>query len=495
MRNLWKYLLGVVLLAFVLVMSACNNNDDPPEANDPVVTQPTDAPADNNEPGGDDPAPPVATEPPRDLGGIVITVGNWFSNECTETFDFAGASITERMLWEHRAYLEEKHNFRIINRRMAGWGDTRDMIPDMLATGSREVTVWTLQPDWFLSLVGDGAFAPIPAHFFEADTGINWNHALIDMSIRNDNIHGWAQGTSFSPGVYFNMRLFEEAGMPRDYLFQLQERGEWDWDAFLRVSRTIQSQIGFDAEGNITVFPLTAFHSDVFRAALMSNNARTVGLCPDTGHFINTTNEPEFVETLQFMFQLRDEMLAMHEMDVDGEWDVFIDLFNAGRGAMRVAGHYVASGQILPNLGDDWGFVAFPRGPSAPWDGHMSAGGGGNYNAIPHVFSPEEVDAIMYAMTLWNAPLPGSEPDDWMIGEFARHNQPRSVTETMVNWTRNPEWQRMDIESVLPISIPFGPQFAWRVWNEQHTPASVLEEAQAVWNDYISRANNMLFGD
>ena len=427
------------------------------------------------------------------MGGIEIIIGNWFSNNCTETFDFAGASITDRMLWEHRAYLEQKHNFRIIERRVANWGDTRDMIPDMLATGSREVHIWTLEPAWFLGLVGDGAFAPIPQSVFDVPSGVNWSQAHIDLSRRNDNIHGFAQGAQFTGGIYWNMRLFEEAGMPRDYPFQLQQRGEWTWDNFLRVARTIQQEIGFDAEGNITIFPLTTFHQDFFLQAMPSNNAAVVGVDPETGHFINTTNTPEFLETLQFMFQLRDEMLAMHENDVDGDWDVFVDLFNAGRGAMRSAGHYVAT-SVQENLMDDWGFVAFPRGPSAPWDGHMNEVVG-NFFAIPHVFNAQEVDDIMYAFTMWNAPLPGSEPDDWMIGEFTRHNQERSVTETMVNWTRNPEWQRMRVHAILPVAMPFGDQFAFRVWTGENTPGSVLEEAQAVWNNDIERANFMLFGD
>ncbi|MCL2364888.1 MAG: extracellular solute-binding protein [Defluviitaleaceae bacterium] len=494
MRNYWKYLLGTVLVATVLVMSACggNGDDDTPAATDPPVQTeaPDVTPPDNN---ATVETPPEPTEPPRDLGGIEIIVGNWFDNSCTETFDFAGAAITERLLWEHRAYLEEKHNFRIINRRMAGWADVRDMIPDMLAAGSREVHVWTMEPAWFLGLVGDGAFAPIPASVFEADTGIDWSHAHINMSIRNGNIFGWNQGVQFNGGIYFNMRLFEEAGLPRDYLFQLQDRGEWDWDNFLRVARIIQSEIGFDAEGNINVFPLTTFHQDFFLQAMPSNNAGVVGIDPETGHFINTSNSPEFFETLQFMFQLRDEMLAMHEMDVDGEWDVFVDLFNAGRGAMRSAGHYVAT-SIRDNLADDWGFVAFPRGPSAPWDGHMGELVG-NFHAIPHVFDADEVDRIMYALTLWNAPLPDSEPDDWMIGEFARHNQPQSITETMINYTRNPEWQRMRVHAIMPVAASFGDSFAFRVWTGENTPASVLEEAQAVWNDYIARSNQMLFGD
>jgi ABC-type glycerol-3-phosphate transport system substrate-binding protein len=495
MRKHWKLLLSTLLAVLVLALTACSGNGNEGAGGDttPAPT-PTAQPTGGN--GGGDQPVATPTPPPRDLGGIEIVIGDWFTlpeNSCTESFNFAAAGVLDRMRWEDRAYLEQRHNFRIRQVRMGNWNWAQDNIPLMLREGSREVHVWTMEPQWFLSQVGGGAFAPIPEQTFHdttAEHGINWIWATINAGRIGGNLYSFNQGHHFAAGVYFNMRLFEEAGLPRDYPFLLQQRGEWTWDNFLRVARTIQRR---DAEGNITVWPITSFHQEVFRHALPSNNASIVSIDPETGRFVNTTNAPEFFEVLYFLVQMREEMLAMHEMDIDGEWNFFVDQFNLGNGAMRVAGHYVAT-EIQANLQDPWGFVAFPRGPSAPWNGHM-AEVTGNFFAIPHVFSPEEVDKIMYAFALWHRQLPGTEPDDWKIGEYLRHYDRRSVDETMVYWTRNPEWMRLRVPDVMPVNIRVGDNFAFRVWTGENTAASILEEAQLVLNEYVARSNVMLFGN
>ncbi|MCL2190193.1 MAG: extracellular solute-binding protein [Defluviitaleaceae bacterium] len=490
MKKIVKIFAALVLMAFVATFSACGGGSDTPDPTPTPAATPPAAPGNGG--GGQQAQAPEPTPPPRDLGGIEVVIGQWHQNHCTETFDFAGADILTRMAWEERAYLEQKHNFRVIYRRMGNWDTVRDMIPDMLAAGSREIQVWQLAPAWFLGLVGDGAFAPVPDEYLtpELTGGTPWRAGHTELGRRNGNAHGFAQGAVATAGIYFNMRLFEEAGFPREYLFDLQAAGNWTWDNFLRVARAVQQ---FDAEGNITIWPLTTFHQDFFQSAMPSNNASPVSIDPVTGRFINTTMTREFQETLEFMFQLRDEMLAMHEMDVDGEWDAFRTMFAEGRGAMRAASSYVAT-EIFENLADEWGFVAFPRGPSAPWDGHMNEVMG-DFMAIPHVFNAQEVSDIMYALSLWYRPLPDSEPDDWKIEEFARHRHPRSVDETMALYTRNTEWQRVREWATLPININFGDNFAFRVWTGEHTPAIVTEEAQPVIDDIIARSNTQLFGN
>jgi ABC-type glycerol-3-phosphate transport system substrate-binding protein len=119
----------------------------------------------------------------------------------------------------------------------------------------------------------------------------------------------------------------------------------------------------------------------------------------------------------------------------------------------------------------------------------------GNFHAIPHVFTPEEVCKIMYAFALWHRPLPDAEEDDWMLNYFAIHPERRSVTETMANWTRNPQWQRIRTHAIMPVNIEVGARFAFRVWTGENTPASILEEAQQILNEDIARANQMMFGD
>jgi hypothetical protein len=240
-------------------------------------------------------------------------------------------------------------------------------------------------------------------------------------------------------------------------------------------------------DGINDTWALTTFHQDFLEMALPSNNAAFVGIDPVTGRFINTTQTPEFLQTIEFMVQLRTEMLTMHEMDIGAEWNFFIDAFNNGTGAMRAAYHFAADAQILGVLQDPWGFVAFPRGPSGT--GHMSEILS-NFNAIPHFFNEQEVEDIMFAWALWQRPLPDAEDDDWIFAEYTRHYDRRSVDETMVMYTRNALFQRVPVWRMMPgAAMPRGEQFAFRVWNGMYDAVTIVEEAQQVWDERIRRSN------
>jgi hypothetical protein len=195
---------------------------------------------------------------------------------------------------------------------------------------------------------------------------------------------------------------------------------------------------------------------------------------------------------------LRHNMWTLHEYDFGGgadDWNFFIEHFNTAQGAMRIASHYVAAAHINPNLDDEWGFVAFPRGPRAPQGVHMSFVLPSNISAIPAAFSPEEVEVILYAERLWNRQLPDAEDDDWIFEQLPNFRDPRSVHETIVNFTRNREMQRVPTHLTQPWQDTelFGRLFGWRIWNPlQLDPATIIEEAQQVFNEEINRINAII---
>ena len=426
----------------------------------------------------------------RDLGGITIVIGNWWSDASTATIEPTTAA--ERRRWEDRAMLEELHNFTIVERRMGDWGQVRDMLPLEISAGNREVQIWQMEPSWFASMHGQNFFAPIPLNNFNQIAGVNWNRNVINETTRNNAAYAFAVGDLSAGGVFFNMRLFEEAGLPGDLPFTLQAEGRWTWEEFTNVARRLSRDTNND--GIIDTWAITAFHSDMIDRAMASNGANYVGRDAN-GHFTNTTNTPQFLEVISWMVQLREEMLAAHENDFGGQWNYFIDAFNSGQGAMRIAAVGEAT-TINNNLRDPWGFVAFPRGPSGR-PGHYSWVGT-NFMAIPSYYTAEEVDAFMFAFNLWNRPLAEDDPDDWKYSEYARHYDPRSVDETMVNWTRNPNYHIISPSALVAGGIDQGPNWGWRVWvanlgGSHPTAATIVEEASPRLDNRLAEANAIMF--
>jgi ABC-type glycerol-3-phosphate transport system substrate-binding protein len=415
-----------------------------------------------------------------------ITIATWWVEDCTDTAD--PQSVPMRLRWDDRRAMEERYNFRIRYVRYSDWEGTRDMMQTELLAQNRDYTIWAMEPGWFATHHAQGLFAPIPLEYFTDD--VQWRRSVLDATMRDGAPHAFSsEANLFSAGIYWNMRLFEEAGLPRDLPFTLQREGNWTWETFTDIARELHRDLTGD--GFPDTWPIVSFSTNFLRYALASNGANYVTIDPVTGQFVNATNTPEFLETILWVNSLRQEMLTLHEEDVGGEWNVYIQMFNNGMGAMRAGGHYVAASTINPNLADDFGFVAFPRGPRATSHYSWVAG---NFHAIPHFFSPEEVDDIMFAFSMWNRILPDADDYDWIFENLVNHRDERSVEETMLYFTRNSELQSMPVHALMPgLGNILGTNFEWRVWSPMNPePAVIIEEGQQPWEAFIERVNDML---
>ncbi|MCL2386387.1 MAG: extracellular solute-binding protein [Defluviitaleaceae bacterium] len=466
MKKHWKLMLSALMLGTVFALVACGDNGEP--------AQPAPTPVGQID---------TTIPPERDLGGMEINIATWWVEEDTATADPQSAAMVAR--WADRAAMEDRYNFTMRYVRYGSWHDVRDNISQELLAGNRDFQIWVMEGTWFATHHSQNLFAPIPRENFEDDFGIEWITSILDLTTRDGSPHGFAHEVGMAGGIYFNMRLFEEAGIERDLPFQLQAENNWTWDTFTDLARRLSVDRG---EGAAEVWPITTFNSDFLMRALASNGASYATVDPVTGNFVNNTNTIEFLETIQWVVSLRDEMLTMHEADVGGEWNVYRQMFNDGQGAMMSGGNYVAGARVNPSLVDDWGFVAFPRGPRMDyhhsWVNH-------NVNAIPHFYNPDEVSNIMFAMQRWIRPLEDDDPYDWIFENLVNHSDPRSVEETMMYFTRNPSLQSMPAHSMMPgLGEILGENFAWRVWSGNE-PAVIVEEAQLVWNAFLDRVNAM----
>ena len=479
MNGNWKILITAMIFVSIFALAACANDAPAPQqpAGDAATTQQPAA----ETPAAEAPAAETPAAGGRDLGGMHIVIGNWWGYWHADTHEPVTAEQEDRLF--DRLDVMERYNFTMEERRMGGWGEVREMIPLEIMAGSREVHIWHMEPAWFGTMAGQNLFAPLREEYFGPETGINWHRGTIDAATRAGTPFAFATGVVPGGGVYFNMRLLEEAGLDPELPFDLQLEGRWTWAEFMNVARATTRDL--DGSGIPDTWGIATFGQDFLERALASNGAMYVGMDPQTGRFLNTTNTPEFLEALTWANQLGDEGVTMPEPEGMG-WDFFISAFNNGMAAMRAAGDYVAGAHVNPNLDDPWGFVTFPVGPRATTPRFM---GNMNFQAVPVNFNEEEVDDIMFALHQWIRPLPDhDDPLAWTAESFANHHHPRSVNETMIMFTRNPELMSPAFHTIVPGSMPHGPNFGWRIWHG-NDPAVILEEAQPIWDEYLARAN------
>ncbi|MCL1878458.1 MAG: extracellular solute-binding protein [Defluviitaleaceae bacterium] len=466
----------------------------------------------------------------RDLGGMVITITRMapgMPDECSETYHLSEwiEWLDDEMLeqlhaqWAARRALEERYNFRV---RYVGYGemDTQrwdqdawarietDFIEGLEAeirAGNRDYTVWALSPMQIIQPNSLGLLAPIPPEAFPSASERAWNRMVWDWSMRGGVPHAFSpegEGLRWPSGrgILFNMRLFEEAGLPPDLPFTLQASGEWTWDALHSAARQIATMRGPESE----IVPLAFMNSQDFTGqALMSNDADFTRLNFETGQFVDATNSPEFLQTLEWLVEMRDEGLVMDlsrdfRVEDRGEWTTRTR-FDDENAAMFASSFHSPS--ELPH--NEWGFVTFPKGPNAT--SHYTPSFRSPIYVIPYFFSPQEVEDIIFALGQWYRATETDDMPSWMgmANETFENADPRSISETMVNFTENPELHRMLSINMMPwLSWEDSFSYIWQQWDwyssgdwfdPQPSTQSVQEiiaETQSAWYEFLERINN-----
>lgn len=483
-----KKALALTIVPFSLAFLAACGAPAPtpaPAPETPPAQQQTEAPATQE-------VAETADAPSRDLDGLEIVIAQWWGGWDTDTFEPTNPA-TEAQL-AHRIAVEQRYNFRVREINVGGWGEFNDgLVADSLLAGSPVGHVIRLTPPWFARYSGHGFFADISGTDFNDRSVVDWHQATTDLATIGGNIYGFATGIGFGGGVYFNQRLFEEAGLDRDLPFDLvagtadwNGHNAWTWAAFLDLAHALTRDT--TATGYADTWGVVSFSNDILTRAAHSNGSPFITQDAQ-GNFVNNTMSPGFLEAVDFVNGLHEAGVLMPQPE-GSEWDWFNEAFWSGHAAMRSGAHYLSGGTIRDNLVDDWGFVPFPMGPR---ETQFVFHGYQNINVIPMQYQ-DIADDIMFAMIEWSRTPEGfDDPSAWMANELANHPSQRSVFETMELYSRGHGQSLGRHEIPLNVLIPglnIG-DIAWQMWHGDGLDAvAIVERDHLVWNELVDAVNN-----
>ncbi|OON95042.1 MAG: hypothetical protein ATN31_02045 [Candidatus Epulonipiscioides saccharophilum] len=136
---------------------------------------------------------------------------------------------------------------------------------------------------------------------------------------------------------------------------------------------------------------------------------------------------------------------------------------------------------------DDWGMVAFPKGPQA--DQHMAIFTDDAY-VIPASFTKEEAEDIAFAYNIWQTAAPGyDEPDAWMTGLYPLYRDDRAIEETMV-MLRSPGIGKVDYSSSIAGNIRTSSALEQVAWGGM-SPVESVEAQAPLWQAEIDKLNGV----
>jgi len=419
------------------------------------------------------------------LKGMEIIIGNWWADYDVDTQKPQNDNA-EKVLEQRRKLLKE-YGVTIREKAVSDWNGMQQKAVISTMAGTPDAQVFMLQPNWAMAMRARGLLAPLPNSIKNPKPigkgylPVEFNQPAIDSFTFDGKPYAFAVGINLNnfQALFFNKRLFREAGLDPNLPYDMQKAGTWTWDAFLDVCKKLTRDINNDGKIDTYAMPKD-LSTEILDAIISSNGATYVDKDPKTGLLVNATGRPEFLEALQFAIKLNTEGVLKPRPD-GSNWDWYKSEFIDGKVAMRIDESWVANSSSveLSKMKDDWGMVLFPKGPKSSTYRVYSRD---NLMVVPATYKPAEVEKIIWAVTLWYTPV----DDDWKSGQYNYFRDSRAVDETLA-LVRDPKLSMIKYFSYIN-GLERG-DIAWNMWYLDGEPASLIESVSQDWNTKINEAN------
>ncbi|ONI44072.1 hypothetical protein AN641_08365 [Candidatus Epulonipiscioides gigas] len=417
----------------------------------------------------------------RDLGGMNVVLAGWRDVNEPEI----KKSSQDEALWEYRNDMMDTHNFTFAQKGMAGWNELLELMSTSTIAGDPAAQVFRIHVN-FLEAAKNSGLCYDLATLDSIDVhDSKWGTPLTEKMTVGDSVYGLSPQENPLMCIYFNKRVFEEAGLAPDLLYELQASGEWTWEKFEEISDKITQDT--DGDGNNDIHAINCNTNFFSQAAIFSNGGSFIGL-DENGKYYNNMSSPETIAGLEWAkkyWNTDNEIIPEH-------WDGHRALFTSGKIGMYLAGSWegvVFTQDLMP---DDWGMVAFPKGPDA--DGYTSLYSFDAY-VIPSSYTKEEAENITFAYDMWTNAAPGYDgPEDWKISLYPHYRDERVIEETltMLRNTTNPQVDHSNILSGAGIVTT---NIGSDIYFDRQTVKEAIESRKSQWQieiDKINEANNNL---
>ncbi|ONI44076.1 hypothetical protein AN641_08385 [Candidatus Epulonipiscioides gigas] len=472
--NLKKFLcLGIAILS-VGALTACGG--DEPTATTPTVKEEVKVEPTKTEVKEEEVVEKVEeVEEVRDLGGLVVTIASW--GERSEPDEKNSAQ--EEALWEHRNAMMEKHNFKFEELALSAWDEMLEFMSTSTLAGEPAAEIFRVHANHTLAAIKSGLCYPLnEIESLDPMDGSKWSVPLAELMTVDGKMYGIGESSRPKKMIFFNKRLFEEAGLEPDLLYDLQASGEWTWDKFMEISALLTNDTDNDGINDTYATIMNPTH--FAEAAVFANDGSYVGI-DENGQYYSNLESPETVAALEWV---ADYWLTDYDIAPE-HWNGHKELFYTGQAAMYMGDEWECTTFTQDLMVDDWGLVCFPKGPNAK-----------DYQAvykdpgwvIPNTYTKEEVEDILFALDLWYGDVPGYDgPDDWKAELYPLYRDERAINETIA-MVKDPARSKVDYSVAISSKVNTGLVSSDVYWNKA-TVAESIEAQKGIWQAELDNMN------
>lgn len=338
-------------MTLVFGMTACSNKKTSGEKETATEAKATEAPAVTREATATPvPTEAVPEEPKYDFGGRTVRIGSYYDM----TPDPESSALKEALA-ERIDFVEQNYNCKIEFLDLGG-DYLNQYITSVLAGDPVCDIGYVMTYKLLPSLIEGGIAYPI------SDLGVmdfdeyKWRSDCVEAGYYKGKNYGMLmKDPEIRYGIFWNKTLFAKYGLPD--LYELYDKGEWTWDKFKEIA--IAGNVDSNGDGEYDIYGFNERES--FDWCYLYSNGANISKKTDDGIQIDLSDQ-KVIEALTALQSFKADV--PHLSGWLGDWQSQIWSFRDG-GSLMCLEEFWISYAYLNEMEDDWGFVPFPKGPSA----------------------------------------------------------------------------------------------------------------------------------
>ncbi|MDR0473804.1 MAG: extracellular solute-binding protein [Treponema sp.] len=420
------------------------------------------------------------------IKGKKFVIGSWWDD-----YDVNTAKPTDEegeLQLERRKKILKEHDFTVQAKVISSFDNMMETVTTSIMAGKPAAHAFWLVPPWAVTLYRQGLISPLnegksvdlKASAFIPYEQVAYNQDVASIFTFDGKQYALGIGygdSQHTSGVFYNKRLFKEAGLDPELPYNMQKAGTWTWDNFLDLCKKLTRDR--NNNGVIDTYAMPAGLSGEILEVLVFSNGADFVKKDSSGKFVNASGSPEFLEALHFARRLYNEGIMMPAPEGSTAWDWHFNLFTEGKVAMTMDPSWRTWQLDAAKMSDDWGFVLGPKGPRAK---DYRVPNDENVLVIPSTYKSAEVDAILTAINLWSIPVAAN----WKDVMYRACRDARAVDETHT-LLRTPGYTSFRMHTLIP-NLNTG-DIAWTMWWYDGDPAQLVESVSQNWNSLINETN------
>ena len=416
-----------------------------------------------------------------DFGGETVYIYAWYDMKRAEE-----PTQEEQDMYDYQDWLMETYNVKVEYVNKYGWDTGDDDLINVVGNPDPSVLqLYTLPQDFIGQAVRQNLLYPL--NDIIDTTAEKWNPMTFDFMTKNGKIYGMMAGQSeVREGIYFNKRILSDAGIDPESIYDMQADGTWTFEKFEELLAKVQKDT--DNDGVIDIWGITGSRDDMLFAAIYGNGGGVFDM-DENGKIYCALANDNSIEALNWASNVYATYFFKGEPDENGSvaWDYYKEAWKQGISGFRAGQSWEGFNDTaeMDGMEDEWGFVAFPKGPK----GNYVNLANDNIVCIPNIYDEATAAKIAFIYDQWTNPTPGYEEDEeaWIGNKFNKTDD-RAVLETYA-MLREPEYMMANHYTKLGDKNELlGAPLFWQIGYET-TPAQLIEAAMPAWDALIAEYN------